>query len=123
MEKHITAVGMLSIGLSILGILLGGLAFVFLAGVGFMAHDEEASVILPTVGIIIGTFLCLISIPGIIGGLGLLNRKEWARVLVLIVSALHLINFPIGTAVGAYSIWVLVQQETIKLFNPIVLDR
>jgi hypothetical protein len=123
MEKHITAVGMLCIGLSVLGILIGGLAFVLLAGIGFIAHDDEASVILPTVGIIIGAFLFLISIPGIIGGIGLLNRKEWARILVLIVSALHLINFPIGTAVGAYSIWVLIQQETIRLFNPIVLDR
>lgn len=123
MEKHITVVGMLCIGLSILGILIGGLAFVLLTWVGFTVHDEEASVILPTVGIIIGTFLFLISVPGIIGGIGLLNRKEWARVLVLIVSAFHLINFPIGTAVGTYSIWVLIQQETIRLFNPIVLDR
>jgi hypothetical protein len=123
MEKHITAVGMLCIGLSLLGILIGGLAFVLLAGIGFMLHDEEATVILPAIGIIVGTFLFLLSVPGIIGGIGLLSRKEWARILVLIVSALHLINFPIGTAFGAYSIWVLIQQETVRLFNPIVLDR
>ncbi len=120
MDNHITAVGALSIGLSILGILIGAFVFVLLAGVGFMAHDEEATPILAVVGLAIGVFFCLLSIPGIIGGIGLLKRKEWARILVLITSALHLLNVPIGTAIGAYSICVLVQQETIRIFNPIL---
>ena len=120
MDNHITAVGALSIGLGVLGILIGVLAFVLLAGIGFMVHDEEATPILAIVGLAIGIFLLILSIPGIIGGIGLLKRKEWARILVLITSALHLLNFPIGTIIGAYSIWVLVQQETIRIFNPIV---
>jgi hypothetical protein len=120
MENHVTAVGAIIIGLSILGILVGGFIFVLLSGIGFIASDEEAAVILPTIGIIIGVFLSLLSIPGIVGGLALFKHKEWARILILAVSALHLINFPIGTAAGIYSIWVLVQPETIKLFNPVV---
>lgn len=120
MENHVTAVGALSIGLSIFGILIGGFVFVFLAGVGFVVHDEDAAPILAIVGLFVGAFLCILSIPGIIGGIGLFKRKEWARILVLITSALHLLNFPIGTAIGGYSIWVLVKPETIRLFNPIV---
>ena len=119
MENHIKTVAFLCIGLSILGLLVGVLAFVLLSGIGYVLHDE-ASFILPTIGIIIGAFFVIISIPGIIGGLGLLQRKEWARILVLIIAACHLINFPIGTAIGAYSIWVLIQQETIRIFNPIL---
>jgi hypothetical protein len=122
MENHIKAVGILSIGLSALAILIGGFVFFLLAGIGIAVHEEEASIILPTIGIVVGVFFLLISIPGIIGGLGVLKQKEWARILVLIISALHLLNFPIGTAIGAYSIWVLVQPETIRIFNPIVLD-
>jgi len=110
MEGHVTAVGALCIGLSILAILVGGFIFVLLAGIGFAAH----------LGFVIGGFLTIISVPGIIGGIGLLHRREWARILVLIISALHLLNIPIGTAVGAYSIWVLVQRETVLLFNPIL---
>jgi len=120
MEGHVTAVGALCIGLSILAILVGGFIFVLLAGIGLAAHDGEASAILSTIGFVIGGFLTIVSVPGIIGGIGLLHRREWARILVLIISALHLLNIPIGTAVGAYSIWVLVQRETVLLFNPIL---
>jgi hypothetical protein len=120
MENHITAVGALSIGLSILGILIGGFIFVLLAGIGYVAHDEDAASVLAIVGFCIGTFLFILSVPGIIGGIGLLKRKEWARILVLVTSALHLLNVPIGTAIGGYSIWVLMQSDTIRLFNPIV---
>jgi hypothetical protein len=120
MEKHINAVAVLSIGLSVLGILIGGFIFILLAGIGFLAQEEEAAVILTTVGAIAGMFLLMLSVPGIIGGIGLFKRREWARILVLVISALQLVNFPIGTAVGAYSIWVLVQKESILLFNPIL---
>ena len=120
MDGHITAVGALCIGLSVLAILVGGFIFVLLSGIGFAVHEEEAATILSTIGFIVGAFFTIISIPGIIGGIGLLKRREWARILVLIISALQLINIPIGTAIGAYSIWVLVQTETVRLFNPIL---
>ncbi len=56
-------------------------------------------------------------ILGIIGGIGLFAKQHWARILVLILSAIDLINFPIGTAVGIYTIWVLVQAETAEIFE------
>ena len=59
-----------------------------------------------------------VSIPGIIGGIGLLNHYPWARILVLILGILKLINIPIGTALGIYTIWVLLNDETEKLFAP-----
>lgn len=120
MEQHVTAVGALMIGLSVLGILIGLFFFILLAGVGSLVEEHEASVILVAVGSFLAIFLVILSVPGIIGGIGLFNRREWARILVLILSALQLINFPIGTGIGIYAIWVLVQKETILLFNPIV---
>jgi hypothetical protein len=120
MENHVTAVGALSIGLSIFGILIGGFIFMLLAGIGYVVQDEEVAPILAVVGFFVGIFLFILSVPGIIGGIGLFKRREWARILVLITSALHLLNFPIGTAIGGYSIWVLVNPETIRLFNPII---
>ncbi len=122
MENHIKAVGAVSIGLSILGILLGCFIFVLLAGIGYMTQDEDVPPVLPLIGFVIGVFLLVLSVPGIIGGIGLFKRREWARILILVVSALHLLNFPIGTVIGAYCIWVLVQPETVRLFNPIVPD-
>ena len=117
MEKHVTAVGALQIGFSVFGVFLGFFLFLLLAGIGSSVHDYEGQYILWTVGTAVGFFLVIISIPGIIGGIGLLKYKNWARILILIVAAIDLINFPFGTALGVYSIWVLVQPETAQLFN------
>jgi hypothetical protein len=35
----------------------------------------------------------------------------------MIVSAINCLNIPVGTAKGIYSIWVLMQPETIDLFE------
>ena len=69
--------------------------------------------ILPGIGLLVG-ILCVL---GIIGGIGLFARRNWARILVLILSAIDLVNFPLGTALGIYSIWVLVQQDTVTLMQ------
>lgn len=116
MEKHVTVVGALRIGFGALGILVAIFVFALLVGIGALSGDQEAQPILTFVGLGVGLFLGVLSVPGIIGGIGLLRPKPWARYLVLIVSVLDLFNIPIGTAVGAYSIWVLVQDETAQLF-------
>jgi hypothetical protein len=118
MESHVTAVAALRIGYNTLGVIFGFIILTVLAAIGSITHDEDANIILSIVGFIVGGGLIVLSIPGIIGGIGLLKRKEWARILVLILSAMDLINIPIGTAVGVYSIWVLVQDETAQLFRP-----
>ena len=69
------------------------------------------------IGIGVGSILLLISIPGIIAGLGLIYRKSWSRILVLVLCIIKLFNIPFGTALGIYGIWVLMQENTIKLLN------
>lgn len=54
---------------------------------------------------------------GLRGGASLLRRQSWARYLALVLSVLGLFSFPIGTAIGAYSRWALVQDETARLFG------
>ena len=70
-----------------------------------------------TIGSLVGGFFIILSIPEVIGGIGLLKRKSWARILVLVLAATDLIFIPIGTAIGVYSIWVLLQDETVQLFT------
>ena len=117
MERHLTAVAALHVGLSVVGGLIGIFVFALLTGIGIITNEKEAMFILSIIGIGVGVFLLVISVPGIIGGIGLFKRKEWARILVLIISAIDLLNIPFGTALGIYSIWVLVQEETIRLFR------
>ena len=118
MEKHLNVVAALEIGFGIFWIVFGGIILFVLSLVGGLIDDKDARFILPLIGQIVAAFLFFTSIPGIIAGIGLVRRKEWGRILTLILSVIGLMNFPVGTAVGIYSIWVLVQDETVALFKP-----
>jgi hypothetical protein len=58
----------------------------------------------------------LLSLPGLIAGVGLLNLRPWARTLAIVLSALNLLHVPFGTALGIYGLWVLLQEETERIF-------
>ena len=75
------------------------------------------------VGSTLALFLIIISVPGIIGGIGLLKYKYWAKILVIILGILNLFNIPIGTIVGVYTLWVLFNSETDKIFLDIPFEE
>ena len=103
-ETHVNIVAWLHIGLSILGLFVAGLIFLVFVGVGLLlavAEESEAMGILAVIGTFVGAFLFILSVPGFVGGIGLLKRQAWARILVLILSALQLFNVPFGTCVGS----------------------
>ena len=119
MKQHVTVVGALHIGFGALGILIALVVFVAVVGGGLISGDEDAITITSIVGSVIAFFFVLVSVPGIIGGIGLLKYQPWARILVLILAVFNLVNIPIGTAVGVYTIWVLIQDETAQLFGQV----
>jgi len=43
----------------------------------------------------------------LLAGFGLLNRRPWGRVVAIIAAILGLLHFPLGTALGIYTLWVL----------------
>ena len=118
MEKHVTAVAALNIGFGALGLFIAIIVFVAVVGGGVLSGDPETMGITAIVGTAIAFFFVLTSVPEIIGGIGLLKRWPWARILVLIISFVDLINIPFGTIIGVYGIWVLLKDETAQLFKP-----
>jgi uncharacterized membrane protein (DUF2068 family) len=44
-------------------------------------------------------------------GWGLLTKKQWARILGIILGVISLIRFPLGTALGIYTLWVLLSKD------------
>ncbi len=117
MEGHIRTVATLHIALSILGFFGAIILSFFFSIIGNFVGCSEAEFVFHIIATSLSLFLFILSIPGFIAGLALYKYKEWARIVILIISALKLLSFPVGTAVGAYSIWVLVQRESIDLFN------
>jgi hypothetical protein len=64
----------------------------------------------------VGLLMAALGIPGLLAGYGLLTRKPWARVLAMVVGILGLLNFPVGTAIGIYTFWVLTQPAASEYF-------
>jgi hypothetical protein len=52
------------------------------------------------------------AILSLMAGWGLLERQPWARMLAIVLGVVHLINVPFGTALGAYTLWVLLPAES-----------
>jgi len=118
MDKHVDVISILWIVSGSLGILIAIFIFWFFWAITLIPDvGYEASYILRLIATWGFIFLAVFSIPEIIGGIGLLRRKEWGRILVLIVSFFNLISFPLGTALGVYSFIILLKEETVRLFT------
>lgn len=124
MKDHVKILGILNIVWGGL-ICLGGLAlFLIFAGVAGLVgataeHGDQWGVApwVAFVGVVIGILLVVLGVPGVIGGWGLMNYQGWARILVIILSILHLPSIPVGTAIGVYGLWVLFNDDTKRLFG------
>jgi uncharacterized membrane protein len=76
--------------------------------------------VLGLTGLAFTAWLLLLSIPAIVCGWGLLKMRRWARLLGIVLSVLTVFQFPLGTIVGVYALWVLFQRDTEALFaNPV----
>lgn len=115
MERHVTLLGAVHVAYGATLLLMGVGAFLVLAGTGVLSRDPEAVPIMLSIAVLAGGFLFVVAVPGIVAGLGLLGRRSWSRILALIVGCVNLVNIPFGTAVGAYTIWVLMQDEAVRL--------
>jgi len=115
MEKHVTAVAALFVTFGVLAFFFWIIVLVAIVGGGLLSGDGEVIGIVSIVGpAVAGPFL-LISTAHIVGGIALLQRRPWARTLVLIISFPSVFLFPIGTAYCIYAIWVLMKDDTIRL--------
>lgn len=124
MHTHIKIVAILHIVFGVIGI-LGGLFILALFGgiaglVGMNEASADAAIAIPIlsgIGGLIAFVAIVLSVPGIIAGAGLLAYKPWARILAIIISAIEILNFPFGTALGFYGIWALLSPEGTALFT------
>ncbi len=119
MNKHVDVISILWIVSGSLGILIAIFIFWFFWAITFIPDvGYEASYILRLIATWGFIFLAVFSVPEIIGGIGLLKRKEWGRIFILVVSFFNLISFPLGTALGVYSFIILLKEDTVRLFAP-----
>jgi len=125
MRTHIQILGILNIIWGCFGLVAALIIFAIFGGAIGVIHatahgDTDAAIAVPIVGLIGSIILVVIlvlSIPSVLAGIGLLRMAPWARTFTIIVSVLHLLNIPFGTALGIYGLWVMMSDETTGLFT------
>src|SRR5436309_2464295 len=124
MQTHVKVLGVLYLAVGACMLLLALFLFLTMGSVagivGATAEPQDAAIAIPVLGLAgtaLAAMLGIFSLPSLITGYGLLYFKQWARIVGIVLSAVSLINIPIGTAIGAYGLWVLLNKETERLFN------
>lgn len=108
---HIRLLGIFWLALSVFRLLPGfGLLLVSSAGWTFLPRTVPFFV--PVLLLALGALLSLGAIVGIAAGWGLLVRAPWARILAIVLGCLGLMDLPFGTALGIYTLWVLLPAES-----------
>ena len=132
MEKHLKLVAILNIvyrGLMILGsVVLFIIAAVFDRIMDFVFRNGDLHPddiprqlldIVPMILVIVGAIMFVVSIVAIVGAIGVMKKQEWGRITIIVISFFNLLHIPLGTALGVYSLWVLLNDEIVHVFNPL----
>jgi hypothetical protein len=106
LQSHLRTLGILWIVGSALR-MIPSLGMLLFGRMGFLFMPMPArAFMLPLIGGI-GAFMTVACVAGIAAGWGLIDRRPWARSLAIVLGCLALIDFPFGTALGIYTLWVL----------------
>ena len=117
-QQHVHLLGILWLAMSALNavgaivlLMLGNVLFPHLREMKDVPSDVPVgflTALFTTLGIIILAKAAL----GFFAGWGLMQRETWARVLVLVLAFISLFNIPFGTAIGVYTLWVLLPGQS-----------
>jgi hypothetical protein len=127
-QKHSHLLAILWLALSALNV-VGGLVLLILGNTLFphiraMGAPPEMPVsFLVALFDTLGALVLAKAVIGFFAGWGLLQRDPWARVLLLVLAFISLINVPFGTAVGVYTLWVLLPAPSQQEYDALVAAR
>ena len=117
MQKHVRIISIIMIVSGILYLL----AALLLGVVGLMAVKNQAQsgdiAVMPSMvtGVVLLLPLGLIGVLHILTGRAFRAGTNWARIALWILAIINLGNVPVGTAIGAYAMWILVKtREDVK---------
>ena len=111
-QEHIRLLGILWMAMGALNAVGGVVLFIvantiFGRGPGWVGPGASGAPFLRPLLTFLGIFVLLKAVAAFAAGWGLLQRESWARVLALVIGFLSLFNPPFGTALGIYTLWVL----------------
>lgn len=127
MSSHLSIVAMILAAYSLLQLVVAALigAVFALAGAGIgvagmSAGEEElmaVAAVYSVVGVGVAALVAMVSIPGFAAAWGVYRRRPWGRMLGMVMAALVCTNFPLGTLLGVYALYVLFDAESAAAFT------
>ncbi len=124
-ERHRTILAVLWLVLGLLG-LIGGWALLAIAQARPWDYSPGAGHVPPFLAPLlsgIAMVLLLFSALRVIAAVGLFAVQNWARVLLIVLAIISLIEIPIGTALGIYTLWVMMPRESEAEFEGLARAR
>jgi hypothetical protein len=116
-EQHLRLLGILWIAYALLHAIGGGILLIIANTIfGRYSNGEHAAFLHP----LLTGIACFILLKGgvsLIAGFGLLERQSWGRPLALVMAFIALLNVPFGTALGVYTLWVLMSPQADIEYN------
>lgn len=128
MDRHVRTLGVLTIATGIAGLIIA-LAILYIGGGrdGLLSisyeekiNDNVSLTAIPLTGLLLfgsSIYLILMAAPMIVAGFGLIKFQVWARWMGIALHGINMLNIPVGTFLGMYSLWVLLSEETEPLFE------
>jgi hypothetical protein len=124
-ENHAHLLGILWLAFSALNA-VGGVILLIVSGTLIPhLHEMGAPPQMPTG--FLGSLLSALGIVilakaalGFIAGYGLTRHEAWARIIALVLAFISLFNIPFGTAIGVYTMWVLLPSESQREYERLV---
>ena len=109
--RHLQVLAVLWLAASALNLIGGAVLFVLantlFARLGRMEGHWVGPGFLQPLLSVLGALVLVKALAGFAAGWGLLERQPWARPRTLVLGFVSLFNIPLGTALGIYTIWVL----------------
>lgn len=125
MKTHHQLAAILNMAAGAFYLLAAIAVFIFMSMAGVIVAtqgEHQGAGIIGIVTVAIICFLAVLGLPSVIGGWALLVGKTWAKPLLLVLSILHLPNIPFGTALGVYTLWVLLSEGQKSQPAPLALQ-
>ncbi len=120
--RHTHLLGILWIAYSVISLMIGVAAVVFshfMLGRFAPEMPNTPPLFVRPLILVVGIFFLCKAGVGIAAGWGIMHREQWARTLTIILALISLFNPPFGTALGIYTLWVLLspnaEQEYVAL--------
>jgi hypothetical protein len=126
-QDHVHLLGIIWLAISAFNA-VGGVVLYILANTLFAHLHEMGAPPAPTGFLrpllsVIGILVLAKAACGFITGWGLLHREAWARTMALVMAFISLFNIPFGTAVGVYTMWVLLPGQSQLEYETMLAER